>query len=348
MYYNAGAKEFLEDNEKFAPNFTEYMNEFCYVYTNLASTSNIYGEKIKDSGWHTEYCNNEIRQVLAAKEGKLIPLFVYGSLMHGMQANHYLNDSIYCDKFTLHDYAMYKISWYPGIVKKENETVQGEVYFIDQDTLDMLDKYEGDEYSLEQVIVKNPYGNLKAFVYEYNQPVTGNPIRTSWNTKPQDMAWYATYGSSMNEDRFKCYIEGGTFELNGKTYRGCTNKTLWNQTETRKLKGRLYFAMKSSIWENKGVAFFDDTNKDSIVYSKMYKISMDQLKDIQVQEGPCWYNKMICIGLHEDGCPIYTLTNDQVLTTNKPGELYLNLLKQELSKELNKSQLDDYLNQAME
>ena len=348
MYLKAGAMEFIDCFPHFSNYFNEYIHDFYSNYSNSANYDNPNGKTVY-IGFNSKMCNNSIRYVQAMKENKMIPLFVYGSLMKGEVSNYLLDTSIYCGRFLLNGYSMYNLGWYPGIVKKNYETVQGEVYFINEDTHRRLNEYEGSMYSFEKVNVESEYGDLRAYCYVYKGSIRGKEmIRTRWHEKNNAYIWYAAYGSNLNEERFKCYIQGGLCMPNARYYDGCHDKTLWKESECTKLNGRLYFAKESPSWNHKGVAFFDDT-VNGIVYSKVYKITINQLKDIQRQEGRIWYGKMKCLGIHKDGCPIYTLTNENVLPSNKPDDRYIQLLSETLYKDHihNKAKVNQYLNRAM-
>ena len=73
---------------------------------------------------------------------------------------------------------------------------------------------------------------------------------------------------------------------------------------------------------------FDDYR----TYMRLYKITWEQLLDLQAQEGasPNWYGKRVCLAIHEDGCPIYTITSETKREENKPHELYVQLMKDAL------------------
>jgi len=45
----------------------------------------------------------------------------------------------------------------------------------------------------------------------------------------------------------------------------------------------------------------------------MWKITTDQYEEVRTQEGRSWYDLPISLGEDEDGTPINTITNSQVL-----------------------------------
>lgn len=351
IYAKAGMYEFIVENSEYAPSFTTYMNDFLSLVEKIGSSDNPEGRFIRDSGYASNAVNNYLRYIKAVCMHKPYLIFVYGTLMKGQSAHSMLGNGIYCDKFLLKDYAMYNLSRYPGIKEKENETVQGEGYFVDEGMLKDMDAYEGEGslYDRKEVIVESIYGDLRAFVYVYKGNPTGDIQRTKWNSHPNDKVWYAVYGSNLDPFRFVYYILGGECDVNGKVYEGCRNRTLWSDTETTSFPGQLYFAKSSRSWNNKGVAFFDERIKHQRTYMRLYKITLEQLEDVHRQEGWNWYKKMVCLGIHKDGSPIYTLTNEERLPSNQPDDRYLELLKKALKKDhiQSKRELENYIKQSL-
>ena len=333
IFSKAGTKEFIEREPGFSPAFTKVMIEGIAQLEDALAIS----KEMKDDyyfGWRPK--RNDLSLVVNAWNGRPHAIFVYGTLMAGERASYMLDSYEYCDVFCLKDYAMYNVSSYPGIKKKKGECVIGEVYFVDDACIDRMDAYEGEGtlYLRECVKVENEWGNLEVFVYVYNHESIGPIVRNKWNVKPGDEIWYACYGSNLSADRFRLYIEGGYFELTGRSYSGCRNKELWKDTDFRSFPGRLYFGNNSGTWFNTGVAFYEQKN-DYRTYMRLYKITWEQLLDLQTQEGASanWYGKRICLGIHEDGCPIYTITSETKRKENKPHELYIQLMKEALIEE---------------
>ncbi|WPX08466.1 gamma-glutamylcyclotransferase family protein [Anaerocellum danielii] len=97
-------------------------------------------------------------------------LFVYGSLLSHNSHNFLLNGCKFIGKAILEDFGLYKVSWYPAIVPKENSKVLGEVYQIDPSTLKKIDEFEdeGELYKRKEVEVVLEKGDiLKAWTYVY-------------------------------------------------------------------------------------------------------------------------------------------------------------------------------------
>ena len=72
-------------------------------------------------------------------------VFVYGSLKMGGYNHHYLQDSKFIEHFDLPGYSLHDTGYgFPCIVKDKLESVWGEIYKIDQETLFKLDRLEGE------------------------------------------------------------------------------------------------------------------------------------------------------------------------------------------------------------
>lgn len=102
-------------------------------------------------------------------------VFVYGTLLKANR-NHqaYLKNAHYSGQAVLHDYALYDLGSYPGILSKKNELVLGEVYDINEQTLARLNvlEGEGDLYLLTEVEVSSEDGSvITVYTYIYNRSV---------------------------------------------------------------------------------------------------------------------------------------------------------------------------------
>jgi len=106
---------------------------------------------------------------------------------------------------------------------------------------------------------------------------------------------YATYGSNLLKKRFMVYIKGGNFD--GRDYKGSSDKSEPKDLNWMYVPYRLYFAKKSSTWDNKGVAFLScrkETDPDHYAVVRLWKISETQFEDIHEQEGKK-YDKIITL-----------------------------------------------------
>lgn len=264
----------------------------------------------------------------------MLYLFVYGSLMSGENASGKLQKCKCLVKFLLEDYAMYDVAngEFPGIVQKKGESVIGEIYEIPESLLSDLDAYEneGNLYTRQTVMVKKENRRLYAIAYIYNRSIENCRIlRAAYNQKESDCVWYAGYGSNLNTERFLCYVKGGWNPANSREYSGCKNKSMWLSDCMKTYRGKMYFAKESSSWNGGGVAFYDPLEV-GFVFMRLYKITYGQLKDIQKQEGPKWYSRMVCLDVMDDDCPVFTLTSENHERENQPCENYLKLIRSSL------------------
>ena len=92
--------------------------------------------------------------------------------------------------------------------------------------------------------------------------------------KTNDKVWYACYGSNLKAKRFRSYIEGTVNEANGLPEKGCRDRSLWTDERIGTFKGQLYFAKRSSKWNNQGVAFID-RDADGTVIMRLYLITWE-------------------------------------------------------------------------
>lgn len=186
-----------------------------------------------------------------------------------------------------------------------------------------------------------------------------------------EFCWYASYGSNMLEQRFLCYITGGSHEGNSKIHKGCEDKSLPIATKPITIPHDLYFAKSSKSWNNEGVAFLNPIeNKDASTLGRMYLIKKSQLIDIVQQENDLttkpeidfnqleaqgryiideklWYGLMLCLGWG-DNYPIFTFTHfEMIKEQNSPDPKYLATLKNGLLETypLRETAIDLYLNE---
>ena len=99
-------------------------------------------------------------------------LFAYGTLRKGFQSE--VAGKV--DQYRLYlgtgkvKATMYDLGDYPGAIKTDDNTIEGDVFeLLDEEVLQVLDEYEGDEYIREMVSIEmNPGENLTAWIYWYN------------------------------------------------------------------------------------------------------------------------------------------------------------------------------------
>ncbi|MBQ7882831.1 MAG: gamma-glutamylcyclotransferase [Phascolarctobacterium sp.] len=335
LFCKSNLREFINLENPISQHFADFMKQEITALYEIAKN---YHEHNKDHyvfAFEPYNATAKIQEILAAYEGKTNAIFVYGTLMTPFQANKtFLEESKFCGGFSLEDYAIYDLGNYPAIKPVHNKVTYGEVWFVDDAILLSLDDYEGEGflYSRKKVTAKSIHGELDCFVYVYNGKSNGNLVEGRWRHTSEDKIWYACYGSNLSAERFSYYIKGGHYK--GKDYTGCKDKALWQDSYWQNISGTMYFAQHSTRWDNSGVAFYTPNIKGKTIM-RLYKISREQLAEIQCQEGKgsSWYNKIHFLGFAYDGYPIYTLTNSETLFENAPCQSYLSLIETALTEE---------------
>lgn len=107
---------------------------------------------------------------------KKIRVAVYGSLMKGLSNHKFLKNSDYIGTFySLPNYSLYSITYYPGLKLNGNTSVKFEVYKVTPEVLQELDQLEGvaQEYYVKHTM-ETPYG--LACVYIFNREVDERAI----------------------------------------------------------------------------------------------------------------------------------------------------------------------------
>ena len=162
--------------------------------------------------------------------------------------------------------------------------------------------------------------------------------------------WYVGYGSNLHEQRFLCYINGGTPRFGKKCTNGCSDKSHPMQDKPIIINYSLYFALpdnrrKTDNWGDGGVAFIDpQKDEKSKTFCRMWKITKRQYDQVKNQEGP-WYGKQISLG-EDSGIPIYTITNNVTLSNIIcPSDAYIKTIALGLKESYGLSDQDitDYL-----
>lgn len=163
--------------------------------------------------------------------------------------------------------------------------------------------------------------------------------------------WYVGYGSNLSEQRFLCYIQGGTPRFGKKHNNGCKDKTLPLENKSIIIHYPLYFALPSSNketsnWGSGGVAFISPhKDEKSKTYCRMWRITKEQYEEVREQEGRYWYNKPIPLG-EDGGVPICTITNEVELNNIiPPSEAYIKTIAIGLKEtyNFNNEKISNYL-----
>lgn len=182
--------------------------------------------------------------------------------------------------------------------------------------------------------------------------------------------WYASYGSNLLEERFRCYISGGTPRGAHRTYPGCTDTTAPKASKQIAINAELYFAKISRTWSGGGAGFIKpELDANVTTLGRMYLISVDQFIELVKQEikfegelevdlnravmegmlelrREVWYSKLLYLGT-EEGIPILTFTNTSFLESeiNPPNKHYLKIIIEGLKEtyDLRPAEIISYL-----
>ena len=280
-------------------------------------------------------------------------VFVYGTLLKG-EANHnyYLCGSTCIGKATISGYEMYDIGAFPGIVPGEG-TIPGELYAVDDETMENLDYLEGEGslYIRESVPVTMSTGETtNAWIYVYNDSVEGLEKIPVW--RREDYVWYVSYGSNMLYDRFIHYIKGGAYKGGGACHEPCEDVTPPLAVRCCDVPFDMYYGNSSGSWDGGGVSFLDIT-KPGHAKGVAYLITEEQFRHVSCEENGGvapehsigWYNKVVDLEMM-DGIRTVTFTNDELREYNEPADAYMDTLAKGLREnypEMTEEEIGEYL-----
>lgn len=353
LFVNAKMHLFIDAYPEICPTFTSLFFKTKSYFKELASKDNeknSYGEDYKE----------EIKSILEKMddmENEAV-IFVYGTLLKGNRNyDFFLKQSKYLGEAVLSGYGLYNLGTYPGIKKKANGFVRGEIYCINAETFKRINQLEdeGNLYSLEEVTVKidgkkMEYVGAYTYLHQVDEKNYVYPNEQPWKSEGKEkdhLVWYVAYGSNMLYERFMCYINGGSFRGNGRSHKPCENTSLPRERKAHELLHNMYYANESGSWDNGGVSFLDVSNHGH-AYGVAYLITEEQLNHIWREENggfipgknSNWYNNKAQIGIIE-GIPAKTITNLRVLTENKSSRKYKQVLMEGLRE--NYPSLDEEL-----
>jgi len=267
-------------------------------------------------------------------------VFVYGTLLSGCE-NHdrFLAESEFVCEGMIRDFALYNLGWYPGIKRSTGDMVKGEVYEVDQITMERLHALEGEgslyEYIRTDVICGDDLiTDVGTYVYlrKVEEESKMEFVEQPWgkqgrDVEKDDLVWYASYGSNMLMKRFMHYIEGGVCEFNGKEYRACADRSAPKEVRKITIPYEMYFGNAASSWGPGGVAFLDLGMKAETP-GKMYLITREQMEHVHNQEGRSsnWYDRRVTLG-ECDGIEIVNVTNSGRRPECAPSEKYAAVVK---------------------
>lgn len=103
-------------------------------------------------------------------------------------------------------------------------------------------------------------------------------------TSVQDI-WYACYGSNIREERFMCYISGGTPPGAVRNFKGCSDKSQPKESRKITIHREMYFAKESVTWNGGGICFLKpEEDKNFETLGRSYLITSGQFNDLVRQE----------------------------------------------------------------
>jgi gamma-glutamylaminecyclotransferase len=128
---------------------------------------------------------------------KAIRVFVYGTLKEGygnhraLAGSKALGRAVIAGKYSLVD-----MGWYPGVLDHSADSafperrIGGEVYEIDDDTLNTLDMIEGHPSFYCREKVRTPYGKAWAYLLPPRGREHHNKVETTfWRQTDEEAAW---------------------------------------------------------------------------------------------------------------------------------------------------------------
>lgn len=338
LFAKVNVRAFINHYPDGCEEIAEFLKKEIYLLRNDIIKANSRGQAFKVVGFGMVTVDAKAKTILAADDGKTKLVFVYGTLMQGERAHEMIASSVYIGKGKVEGYGCYDLGTYPGIVRNIDSVCYGEVYAVSEDQLAEMDIYEGEGYLYKRakVVVKMFDESVEAEAYVYMKTDLGEQVQGRWHNAKK--VWYACYGSNLCYERFMKYINS------------CRDNSKPQESRTMIVKGRMYFANRSSRWNKQGVAFFDNS-ADGQTIMRMYKITAEQLIDIHQQEGAGdnWYNNKLFLGYANDGYPIFTLTSKNKKQHIVPSDAYYSLIKTALVEELGCSEKEtcDYLQSCL-
>ncbi|WP_070963347.1 gamma-glutamylcyclotransferase family protein [Vibrio sonorensis] len=110
-------------------------------------------------------------------------VFVYGTLRRGESNHHFLARSQYLGCFeTPAEYTLYDLGDYPAVVYGSN-AICGEVYSIDDETLNRLDKLEDVPREYRREAIKTPFGVAWIYLYQDSTLLKKTILSGDWCQK---------------------------------------------------------------------------------------------------------------------------------------------------------------------
>lgn len=127
-------------------------------------------------------------------------VFVYGSLMKGLHNNYILETAEFQGKDFIPSstYSMYSLGGFPGLIKDTSGSIiSGEVYKVDDETLQRLDRLEGNGHFYTREFAKTSSGlDVEVYVLP-KERVYGLPKVTP-NNDDASVCWRKAYYGGKN------------------------------------------------------------------------------------------------------------------------------------------------------
>lgn len=301
----AGILEILDDKPGDAEKFARIINRYRRIYKS------------------NKYLYGLLCDVLKIYDRNVI--FVYGTLMKGMNNHKYLKDNEYIDDAYLYNYGLLELGYFPGAVKAKNYKVCGELYRITDEEKININNLEGSLYDFKHsffdVKGKTYYAGFYEYITDWKEYELRKPYG-KWNTKPltdiSNYVWYVCYGSNLKYERFMKYIEN------------CTDKSEPICREIITIPYELYFAEHSERWN--GAKAFIDLNQRRLTFGAKYLITKEQYEQIKNQEGSS-YRTNVDLGEDKFGIKQVSFTQTKYdRDGSKPSQEYINVIRDGLKE----------------
>lgn len=252
-------------------------------------------------------------------------------------------------------YDMYDVGFYPAIIPGNGIAI-GELYQVPKEDMPSIDMLEGEGtlYTKKCETVTDSKGNTSfAFVYVYLRDCSDLKRISAWN---EDYVWYVSYGSNMLNERFMCYIEGGSYKDSARR-KECEDTTPPIAVKTLEIPYDIYFGNHSRSWQNGGVSFLD-VSKEGHSLGVAYLITEKQFNHVAAQENNGipphrsngWYTDIIDLGIM-NGFEVKTITNRNPRPHNNPSDSYISTLMDGIREnwpEMSDEEIRDYINNCMD
>ncbi len=110
-------------------------------------------------------------------------VFVYGTLRKGESNHHLLESSEYLGHYeTEDDYTLYDVGPYPALVPG-SKAISGEVYLIDDHTLQQLDILEDVPVEYRRETINTPYGTAWIYLYQDDSSLSVEVDSGDWSQR---------------------------------------------------------------------------------------------------------------------------------------------------------------------